>query len=331
MGAASDFLEKLNTEKRTSELVSNMKNNPVVTNTQLTPAENFVIPNHSGRHDAGKTGTPVNDYDIANKKYVDDNAGGSPEGTSVLSTGEAGGTKYLREDGDGTCSWQSVAAGVDWTVSQAPAVIHADNYTDTNTTYTSSDFTHNNLSGVSANEHIDWTIDQGTTNIHSGNYTNTTYVSSDFTHDDLTGFVANEHIDWTIDQGATNIHSGNYTNTTYSASDFSHNSLSGLNDGDSYEHITATEKTNFGTAYTHSQDNTQAHSDYLLNNASDTTSGTITAGGFTTTGTTSLGTTTVGDHGTASTDEVINVCYGTSDPPTASTTTEGTLFIKYTA
>ncbi len=27
--------------------------------------------------------------------------------------------------------------------------------------------------------------------------TNTTYVSSDFTHDDLTGFVANEHIDWT--------------------------------------------------------------------------------------------------------------------------------------
>ena len=32
-----------------------------------------------------------------------------PEGTSVLSTGETGGTKYLREDGDGTCSWQPVA------------------------------------------------------------------------------------------------------------------------------------------------------------------------------------------------------------------------------
>lgn len=39
----------------------------------------------------------------------------------------------------------------------------------------------------------------------------------------------------------------------------------------------------------------------------------------------------VADHGTASTDEVINVCYGTGTPPTASTTTEGTLFIKYTA
>jgi hypothetical protein len=38
-------------------------------------------------------------------------AGGSPEGTDVLSTGETGGTKYLREDGDGTCSWQTVATG----------------------------------------------------------------------------------------------------------------------------------------------------------------------------------------------------------------------------
>jgi hypothetical protein len=81
----------------------------------------------------------------------------------------------------------------------------------------------------------------------------------------------------------------------------------------------------------HAADNTQAHSDYLLNNASDTTSGTITAAGFTTTGTSSLATTTVGDHGTASTDQVVNVCYGTGDPPTASTTTEGALFVKYTA
>jgi len=36
---------------------------------------------------------------------------GPPEGTAVLSTGETGGTKYLREDGDGTSSWQSVASG----------------------------------------------------------------------------------------------------------------------------------------------------------------------------------------------------------------------------
>lgn len=37
------------------------------------------------------------------------------------------------------------------------------------------------------------------------------------------------------------------------------------------------------------------------------------------------------DHGTAATDQVINVCYGTGSPPTANTTTIGTLFVKYTA
>ena len=33
------------------------------------------------------------------------------EGTELVSTGESGGTKFLREDGDGTCSWQTVSAG----------------------------------------------------------------------------------------------------------------------------------------------------------------------------------------------------------------------------
>jgi hypothetical protein len=35
--------------------------------------------------------------------------GGSVDGTQVTSTGETGGTKFLREDGDGTCSFQTVA------------------------------------------------------------------------------------------------------------------------------------------------------------------------------------------------------------------------------
>jgi len=88
---------------------------------------------------------------------------------------------------------------------------------------------------------------------------------------------------------------------------------------------------NAKTAYTHSQDNTQAHSDYLLNSGDDTTSGTITAAGFNAGSGTiqTTGTTTTGDHGTAATDEVVNVCYGTGDPPEANTTTEGTLFVKY--
>ena len=42
-------------------------------------------------------------------------SGGAPEGTAVLSTGEAGGTKFLREDGDNTCSWQAVNLATDVT------------------------------------------------------------------------------------------------------------------------------------------------------------------------------------------------------------------------
>ena len=62
-----------------------------------------------------KVPAPTVDTDASTKKYVDDNSGGSPEGTAVLSTGEAGAVKFLREDGDGTCSWQTPAGSGDMT------------------------------------------------------------------------------------------------------------------------------------------------------------------------------------------------------------------------
>ena len=79
----------------------------------LQAVEDYIIPNRSGDHTAGTTGTPVNDSDIANKKFVVDEISASPhtpEGTAVKSTGEGGGTKFLREDGDDTCSWQAPSA-----------------------------------------------------------------------------------------------------------------------------------------------------------------------------------------------------------------------------
>ena len=36
------------------------------------------------------------------------------------------------------------------------------------------------------------------------------------------------------------------------------------------------------------------------------------------------------DHGTAATDMLVNVCYGTGAAPTASTTTEGAIYLTYT-
>jgi hypothetical protein len=58
-------------------------------------------------------------------------------------------------------------------------------------------------------------------NVISATDTNTTYVSSDFTHDDLQGYWPTEHIDWTVPQSSSiYINAGNYTdtNTTYTAS-----------------------------------------------------------------------------------------------------------------
>ena len=38
-------------------------------------------------------------------------AAATTEGTSIQSTGETGGTKFLREDGDNSSSWQTISAG----------------------------------------------------------------------------------------------------------------------------------------------------------------------------------------------------------------------------
>ena len=69
---------------------------------------------------------------------------------------------------------------------------------------------------------------------------------------------------------------------------------------------------------------------YLVEGATKVTSTQFYGDGANVTGVVELGTGAIAkDHGTDSTDEVVNVCYGTGSPPTASTTTEGTLFIQY--
>ena len=98
--------------------------------------------------------------------------------------------------------------------------------TVTDTTYDSSDFTHDDLQGFVANEHIDWTVTGNT--IHADNYTNTTYTVGDggltennFTNADHTKLDG-------IAIGATNVTDNNQiangagyvttdTNTTYTA------------------------------------------------------------------------------------------------------------------
>lgn len=55
----------------------------------------------------------------------------TPEGTAVLSTGEVAGTKFLREDGDGTCSWQAPTGGGDMVLADVQTVTGAKTFNST--------------------------------------------------------------------------------------------------------------------------------------------------------------------------------------------------------
>jgi hypothetical protein len=112
---------------------------------------------------------------------------------------------------------------VDWSVSQAPAVIHADNYTDTNTTYSAG--TGMGLEGTTFNCTItQYTDSDAVTAIKADEDWNASAWDAlvsfnwDYDYADLINTPTipsgNEIIDWTTDQGATDIHSGNYTDTT---------------------------------------------------------------------------------------------------------------------
>ena len=174
-------------------------------------------------------------------------------------------------------------------------------YTDNDTTYVSSDFTHDDLTGFVANEHIDWTSDQGATNIHSGNYTDTnTQLSGEevddyvnlllkdadsvntritLTYDDVNNafdFVVDDMNDDVPDAGdfgaATDLDANGALNTgsvSDNEIDYATVNMDDMTNGSTNAAITLTQETNFETAYTHSQDNTQAHTDYFLNTGSD--------------------------------------------------------------
>ena len=298
--------------------------------------------------------TPTADTDIANKKYVDDTAGGGgtdwtvSQAPSVVHADNYTDTNTQLAEADITTMGFTKDVEVDWTVSQAPAVVHAANYTDTDTTYVSSDFTHDDLTGFVADEHLDWKTDRGANNIHVNNITAvpeaavTAHVAA-IDHDSCLNFLADEHLDWTTDRGATNIHAGNYTDTNTQLSQENVEDYAGAL-------IANASGTHTGISVTY-QDATgdmdlvidhDTASNFVANEHIDHTGVTLTAGTNMTGGGTiaanrtfnvalTTGTNVTGDHGTAATDQVVNVCYGTGDPPAANTMTEGALWVKYTA
>jgi hypothetical protein len=201
MGEARDFLNKLQVEKNTLKMLKELKT-PIAT---ATSNESLFLPNHSGDHSAGHTGTPVNDLDIANKKYVDDNAYTDADAVSAVATAD----DYLKNDANDSTSGTITAAGF-----------------------------------TSAAGHLTLTA-------------------------------------------------GNITDGT--------NSLT---------------VANAKTAYDHSQDNTQAHSDYLINSGADEAVGPLTI---------------TADNSTADQAYVPMVLYNTdATPPAASGFPVGTIYVQYT-
>jgi len=207
-------------------------------------ATDLFLPNHSGDHSAGHTGTPVNDLDIANKKYVDDNIGTPYTDADAVAA--------IKGDADWNASnWDTAYGWGDWSgegfvnaAGAVSAVATADNYLKND-----------------ANDSTSGTITAA-------------------------GF--------TSAAGHLTLTSGNITDGT--------NSLT---------------VANAKTAYDHSQDNTQAHSDYLLNSGADVAVGPLTI---------------TADNSTADQAYVPMVLYNTdATPPAASGFPIGTIYIQYTA
>lgn len=253
--------------------------------------DDMIIPNLSGDHSAGRLKTtPTKDIDLVNKKYVDDNSGGSGDVTKV-------GTPVNNQvgiwTGDGTIEG------------------------DTKVTFDGTAF------NVNGNITTTGTVDTIDVAGMSG------FVVSNSAHrDDETGA---DHADIVTAVGLNTAKDTNVT-TNITVVEAPTNVEIQSSDG-SNDTIAAADVTNAGVMTTtmydehvvntaHALDNTQAHTDYLLNNANDTTTGVITmSGGIIT-----------GDAASADTAYVPMVLYNTDDtPPAASGFPVGTLYVQYTA
>lgn len=287
----------------------------------------FILPNLSGDHSRGKVNTtPSNDTDIPNKKYVDDSAGGAPEGTAVLSTGEGGATKFLGEDGDGTCSWKTPAGTGDVTAAVAltnETLVQGDGGAKgvKTTTVTAAEVAANTLKNTNVSTNLSaGTLTATTIDVNSSDGTNATLVEADTTNAGILGsdkwdeIVANSlkntnvTTNITVVEAPTNveIQSSDGTNDTIAAADVTNAGVMTTTMYD--EHVVNT---------AHAIDNTQAHSDYLLNSGADSAVGPLT---------------TTADNSSADTAYVPMVLYNTdAAPPAASGFPIGTLYVQYTA
>ena len=207
--------------------------------------------------------TPGSDYEIATKKYVDDNAGSGDitgvdltggtgisidsetnttsgdysstitcnlEGTEVVSTGETGAIKFLREDGDNSSSWQAPTSFFSWGATQRligvaagdhvaiatqydAAVVELGNSTDPDTAYsTSTTADHINMRMVQFPQRI--RVNTAIVHWGQGGATNTTHAFHLMRYDvDSDGDLSNG----VVLASKTDLNSDDYSQRRYGA------------------------------------------------------------------------------------------------------------------
>jgi len=248
--------------------------------------------------------TPTTATHAASKAYVDAGITGLSWKEAVISiadhtsapSAEAAGNRYLLTEGVAGvhADWDGAEAGdmvqfngTSW-VEEDPQdgdAVFVENvdtgYVYTGTTWTpftgASAYTWGtglSNSGITVNVNLlaaDLAVD-GNDNIY--------VVDSGIDHNELANSFAVEHVNWASASAGT-IHATNYVdniNDTVSGTEldgvFSTAGLLKRTGAATYATITDS-SSNWDTAYTHSQDNSQAHTDYLLNTA-DTMGGTLT-------------------------------------------------------
>ena len=278
----------------------------VASNTSASHSQSHTVASHS---DTTGTGAELNELTDGSTTTLHNHT--AIEGTAVLSTGEAGGDKFLREDGDGTSSWQTpsgsgdVTAAVnltDVTIVQGDGGVKGVKTSTATVGQVASNVTHTAGDG---SDHAD--VASNTSASHAQSHTIVSHSDTTATGaelDTLTGGA-----DTTLHD-----HDGISENTTHRSSDGSNHSNVVTNtthkssDGSDHSIVVSNQ--------THAADNTQAHSDYLLNSQADV----------------GVGLTLTADNSTGDTQYTAQVLHGTDDtPPTASGFPIGTIYIKYTA
>lgn len=298
---------------------------------------------------------------------VADGAVATVEGTAVLSTGETGGSKFLREDGDGTCSWQSPAGGGDMVLADVQSVTGLKTFDTTKlamkgsstgvTTIASANASGTDYTATlqAATGTIAYTSDITGTNSGTNTGDQTITLEGDVTGTGtgtFTATIANSAVTYAKMQNvsATDKVLGRTTAGAGVVEEISTTGSGSVVRATSPTLVTPILGTPTSGTLTNatglpisglvaSTSTAIGVGSIELGHASDTTiarsgAGVVTIEGtaiMTIAGGTFTGATVAADHGTASTAQIINVAYGTGAAPTASTTPEGSLYITYTA